>query len=229
MRFDKLDSDILQYLVQNHVAPGERVPSLTELSEELGISVGKLREQLELARHLEIVSVRPRKGIRREPFDFRPALLTSLMFGLATDEATFKQYSQLRQRVEAGFWLEAVQKLTSQDIQELRALLSRARGKLHGTPPHIPNQEHRDFHLKLFARLDNPFVNGVLEAYWDAYDAVEVTAFASYRYWLDVWDYHERIVDAIEASELERSQELLVAHFALLREAPNFSQNGNSS
>ena len=166
MRFDKLESELLQYLVTTGVPAGERVPTLTELSEVLGISVGKLREQLEVARHLNIVSVRPRKGIRREPFDFRPALLTSLLFGLATDEATFRQFSQLRQAVETGFWLEAVAQLTPADIENLRELLSRAAAKLRGNPPHIPNQEHRQFHLSLFARLDNPFVQGLLEAYW---------------------------------------------------------------
>lgn len=226
MRFDKLDSEFLQFLVRQRIASGERVPTLTELSDELGLSVGKLREQLEVARHLDIVSVRPRKGIRREPFNFQPALLTSLLFSIATNEASFAQFSQLRQTVEAGFWLEAVAQLTADDIAGLRDLLGQANQKLHGSPPHIPNQEHRDFHLRLFAHLDNPFVKGLLEAYWDAYDAVEVTAFASYQYWLDVWDYHEQIVDAIEAGELASSQTLLIAHFALLREAPTFSQNG---
>ena len=211
MRFDKLDSELLQYLVANGVPVGERVPTLTELSDALGISVGKLREQLEVARHLNIVSVRPRKGIRREPFDFRPALLTSLLFGLATDEATFRQFSQLRQAVETGFWLEAVAQLTPADIENLRALVSRAWAKLRGNPPHIPNQEHREFHLSFFARLDNPFVKGLLEAYWDAYDAVEITAFASYQYWLDVWNYHEKIVDALCANEFDQGRQLLVA------------------
>ena len=228
MRFDKLDSELLQYLVANDVPVGERVPTLTELSDALGLSVGKLREQLEVARHLNIVSVRPRKGIRREPFDFRPALLTSLLFGLATDEATFRQFSQLRQAVETGFWLEAVAKLTPADIDNLRELLNRAWAKLRGDSPHIPNQEHREFHLSLFARLENPFVLGLLEAYWDAYEAVEVTAFASYQYWLDVWHYHEQIVDAIAAGDLAQGQALLVAHFALLRDVPGFSANGSN-
>lgn len=228
MRFDKLDSELLQYLVANGVPVGERMPTLTELSDALGISVGKLREQLEVARHLNIVSVRPRKGIRREPFDFRPALLTSLLFGLATDEATFRQFSQLRQAVETGFWLEAVAQLTPADIENLRALVSRAWAKLRGNPPHIPNQEHREFHLSFFARLDNPFVKGLLEAYWDAYEAVEITAFASYQYWLDVWHYHEQIVDALAEGDLQKGQDLLVAHFALLREIPSFSPNGTN-
>jgi DNA-binding GntR family transcriptional regulator len=70
--------------------------------------------------------------------------------------------------------------------------------------------------LSIFSRLDNPFVQGLLQAYWDAYDAVELTRFADYQYWLDVWNYHEKIVEAIDEGNVEGSRQLLVEHFELL-------------
>ena len=63
------NSDLVQYLVDEGISPGERLPALTELSDELELSVGKLREQLEVARQLGFVSVRPRLGTRRETYD----------------------------------------------------------------------------------------------------------------------------------------------------------------
>ena len=102
-----INSELLTYLIDEDLEPGERLPALTELSEELDVSVGKLREQLELARQLGFVSVRPRLGTRREPFTFYPAVRISLMFGLATGEANFTQFSQLRQTIEANMWHQA--------------------------------------------------------------------------------------------------------------------------
>jgi DNA-binding FadR family transcriptional regulator len=64
--------------------------------------------------------------------------------------------------------------------------------------------------------MDNPFVLGILQAYWDAYEATELTRFADYQYWLDVWTYHDRIVQAIEADEIEEGRRLLIEHFQLL-------------
>ena len=46
MRLDKLDSDFLHYLIKNHVDPGDNLPSLNEIGESMGVSVGKLREEL---------------------------------------------------------------------------------------------------------------------------------------------------------------------------------------
>lgn len=218
MLLNKLDSEFLTYLVDCQLTPGDRLPTLSQISEELGISVGKLREQLEVARSLGLVSVRPRVGIQRESFDFAPAILTSLLFSLGTGEAAFSQYSQLRRAIETSFWDEAVRRLTVEDKEYLKELVAKAWAKLKGSPIHVPNGEHRLLHLTIFSRLENPFVQGVLAAYWEAYEASELTRFVHYQYWIDVWTYHEKIVDALCENDFERGRRLLVEHFSLLSE-----------
>lgn len=216
MRLDKLDSAFLDYVVEQQVLPGERLPTLAEMSDDIGISVGKLREQLEVARSLGLVSVRPRVGTQREAFDFLPAVRNSAFFGLATGEATFAQFSQLRRIIETGLWSDAVIRLQEVDKERLREIVAQAWKKLRDEPVHIPSREHRALHLTIFSRLDNPFVQGILEAYWDIYEASELTRLASYEYWLNVWNYHERLVDAICDDDFEQGRELLVEHFRLL-------------
>jgi DNA-binding FadR family transcriptional regulator len=221
MLLHKIDSDFLRYLIDHHVQPGDRLPTLNQISDELGVSVGKLREQLEVARSLGFVSVKTRTGIQREGFDFAPAVLTTLLFGLGTGETQFAQFSQLRRAIEKSMWPEAVVLLSAEDKAELRHLLQQAWDKLRGQPIHIPNGEHRQFHLKIFRHLDNPFVLGLLSAYWDAYEASELTRFMNYQYWLDVWTYHECIVEALEANDFDRGLVLLTEHFSLLPTAPS--------
>lgn len=226
MHLNKLDSAFLRYLVDSQVAPGERLPTLNQIGQELGVSVGKLREQLEVARGLGLVSVRPRVGIMREPFDFSQAVLAGVLFGLGTGEAQFKQFSDLRQAIEIDFWETAVHELTHEDKQQLQNLVAKAWAKLKGSPIHVPNEEHRQLHLTIFSRLQNPFVQGMLAAYWDAYEAVELTRFAPYDYWLEVWQYHERIVAAIVQGDAPLGLALLKTHFALLPEQAS-SANGS--
>lgn len=216
MLLNKLDSQFLRYLVEKQVRPGEKLPTLHQIGSELGISVGKLREQLEVARTLGFVSVRPRVGIQRETFDFAPAVLQSALFSLGTGEASFSQFNQLRRAVETAFWDEAVVLLRAEDKRYLKELVTRAWSKLRGQPIHVPNGEHRQLHLTIFSQLNNPFVQGLLEAYWEAYEACELTRFASYQYWLEVWTYHEKIVNALCENDHERGRQLLAEHFSLL-------------
>ena len=218
------NSDFIAYIVENQVQPNEKLPALQQISKEIGISVGKLREQLEVARTLGIVSVRPRRGTIRLPYDFAPAVQASLSFGLQTEAATFNQFSQLRQAVETQFWDEAAQLLTDEDKAELKEIIRKAWNRLNGSPSHAPNKEHHQFHLKIFSRLDNPFVQGLLKAYWEAYADSQITRLMGYDYWVQVWEYHERITDALVANQFAEGRDLLIEHFSLLPENP--AQNG---
>src|SRR5579859_1232507 len=115
MPLKPLDSELLDYIVNHHLQPGDQLPALADLSQELNINVGKLREQLEVARSLGLVEVRPRTGIRVKAYDFLPALRLSLLFALAMDKGHFEQFTDVRNHVEVAFWNEAVSRLNDDD------------------------------------------------------------------------------------------------------------------
>ncbi|MCY4410596.1 MAG: FCD domain-containing protein [Caldilineaceae bacterium] len=211
------NSELLHYIVNSGFVPGARLPSLNELSDELGVSIGKLREQLEGARVLGLVAARPRRGIECNSYSFTPAARASLMFGLATNERLFREFSELRNGIESAFWQPAVLALTAADKQDLKQYVSLAWHKLQQSRIQIPHQEHRAFHLTIFRRLDNLFATGLLEAYWDAYEAVELNLYADYDYLTEVWSYHERIAGAIEKGLVDEARALNEEHLLLLR------------
>lgn len=216
MSFASSDSEFLRYLVDQGFEPGDRLPSLTDLSDQIGISVGKLREQLEVARALGLVEASPRRGITRTAYSFLPAVRLSLLTALMLDRSYFDDFSGLRVHLETAYWDEAVSLLTCEDHAHLQQLIASAQAKLSQQRIQIPSPEHRELHLTIFRRLNNPFVVGLLEAYWDAYEAVELNTYADIYYLQQVWDYHARIVDAIVAGDVALGKQLLVEHMQLL-------------
>ena len=212
----RIDSEFLRYLIDQGFQPGDRLPSLTELSDEIGISVGTLREQLEGARMLGLVEASPRRGITRTDYSFLPPVRLSLLSALALDASHFNAFSELRVHLETAYWDEAVALLTEQDKAYLQSLVDTAVEKLSQQRIQIPYLEHRQLHLAVFRRPENPFVCGLLEAYWDAYEAVELNTYADLPYLRDVWNYHARIVAAIIAGNTALGKSLLVEHMQLL-------------
>jgi DNA-binding FadR family transcriptional regulator len=184
---------------------------------ELGVSLASLREQLEVARALGLVEIKPRLGMRRRDYSFTPAVRQSLGYALTLNDEHFRKYAELRNHVESAFWHQAVQTLTAQDKQELQNLVARAWEKLRGTPIQVPHEEHRNLHLKIYSRLENPFVTGILEAYWEAYESVGLNVFAGgYEYLEEVWQYHQAMVEAICNGNFEAGYQALVKHTDLL-------------
>ena len=227
MANSKDTSDFIAYLIASatdEARDSTRLPSMSALSDELNISIARLREQLEAAKTLGFVDVRPRTGIRRLPYSFAPAVWQSLSYALSIDPSLFQAYAMLRRQVELSFWHQAVEALTSEDKQELLALVERACDKLNGTPIRIPHEEHRQFHLTIYKRLVNPFVLGIIQSYWNAYEMEGFNLYADYNYLQEVWAYHRRMIEAVIAGDFDAGYNALRDHTDLLHHRPG----GNS-
>mgnify|MGYP000892967406 CR=1 FL=1 len=217
--------DFLQYLASS-CEDGERLPALNDLSPEIGLSTSSLREQMEVARALGLVEVKPRTGIHRLPYSFRPAVQQSLNYALMVDRDFFAAYTEIRIHLETSFWNEAVALLHVEDKLRLKELVQMARDKLNRLPVQIPHAEHREFHTLIYQYIKNPFLHGLLEAYWDFYELAGLDVYTNYGYLARVWDYHSEIAENIWKGETTAGLNALREHFNLmsLRKKPNVTQ-----
>jgi DNA-binding FadR family transcriptional regulator len=224
----KLSSDFLDFLSSTYCPEeqSDRLPSLGEISKQLDISVSTLREQMEVARAMGLVEARPRTGLRRLPYSFFPSVIQTLQYAISLKQDYFWQFSELRNHIESAYWYEAVNTLTSDDQEILKGLIERAWEKLHGSPIRIPQTEHRELHLTIYRRLENPFVLGILEAYWDAYEAVGLNLYTDYFYLEEVWNYHQCMVDAIRNGDPDEGYKALIEHTDLIRHRAIAGENG---
>ena len=211
---------ILQHIVDeelaSHADSPVKLPPMDELAENLGVSRGKLREELVAVQAFGVVDMRPGDGTYVCPFDFYSAIRTLVLYGTACDWKNFDHFYKLRVQIELGFWEEAAGSLTDEDKQELLSILERAERKLKGTPVEIPHKEHRDLHLLLFQGIDNEFVQGLLKAYWDTYEAVGLHRYFDYSYYANIWTSHRNMVGAVVAGDLEEGRKAMAEHFTLL-------------
>ena len=217
-----LGSDFLNYIVRHGYQPGDRLPSIQELTADshLDMSANKVREQLEVARMLGWVEVRSKRGTRVKDYAFTPAVRLSALYALANGER-FESFASLRNHVEAAYWNDACALLVDADLDIMQGCIDSAERKLDSPPIHIPNPEHRLFHMTVFKRLDNTFVLGILEAYWDLYEEVGINRYMDYRYLREVWDYHARILRHIRSRDFDAAREAFIEHTRLLRHEPH--------
>ena len=225
----KLSSEFLEFLAARQTLLSSlgtdgcdkpSLPSLSDLSKQLGVSVSLLREQLEVAKALGFVEVRPRTGIRCLPYAFSPAVSQSLSYAIAIDWNHFITYYDLRNHLEAAYWDESARKLTTDDRDALDQLVRLAWQKLRGQPIQIPHAEHRQLHLMIYCRLGNPFVLGLLEAFWEAYESVGLNLYADYEYLQQVWTYHQQMVEAICQERYQEGFRAFELHRNLLFHRP---------
>jgi DNA-binding FadR family transcriptional regulator len=217
MRRTSLKSELLRFIVENGYHPGDSLPTIQEISQTMDSSVAKTRESLEVARALGMVDIKPGRGIRVTEYTFTPAVTVSSLYAIGLDDQNFEHLRAVRNGIEISFWNDAVSSLTSEDVEYLRQLIATAREQLARQPIQVPADVHRRFHLTLFSRLENPFVQGILEAFWEAYEAFGLNLYADIDYHREVWDYHEWIVESLAQEDYEEGRLLLIEHMNLLQ------------
>ncbi len=209
-------SAFLKYLASHAKHKEGKLPSLNELHDKLGISVSTLREELQEARVMGLVEVKPRTGIKCLPYSFTPAVSKSLAYAVNVDRNLFHKFSDLRNHTEASYWYQAVSSLTIEDVEQLQEIIRIAKQKLSADPIQIPHVEHRRLHLTIYCKLDNIFVQGILESYWDIYEAVGLSVYEDQSYLQRVWNYHTQMVDAVANGNFLAGYQALIAHTDLL-------------
>jgi DNA-binding FadR family transcriptional regulator len=222
MTHDIGSQPILRYILDgthlSHEQEPTKLPSLDQLAKQLGVSRGKLREDLIAAQVYGVVDMRPGDGTYVCPFDFYTAIRPLVLYSVALDKRHFGELYKVRASLELGFWQNAVQQLEESDYAEFDRILAAAERKLQGTPVEIPHQEHRDFHILIYSRLENPFVLGLLRAYWDAYEAVGLHRYFDLSYYQHMWSSHKAMIGSIRSGDYDTGREVLVQHFTLLED-----------
>ncbi len=217
MRRTSLKSELLRFIIANGYQPGDSLPTIQEISQAMDSSVAKTRESLEVARALGMVDIKPGRGTRVSNYTFTPAVTLSSLYAIGLDDQNFEHLRAVRNGLEISFWNAAVSSLTSDDIEHLRQLIAIAREQLASQPIQVPADVHRLFHLTLFSHIENPFVQGILEAFWEAYEAFGLNLYADIDYHREVWDYHEQIVETLAQEDYDEGRHLLIEHMNLLQ------------
>jgi DNA-binding FadR family transcriptional regulator len=221
--FSEKQAIFIDYLLKYSLEKKENLPSINQIGNDLGLSTPCIREQIELARNLGLIQIQPRRGITILPYKFTPAVTKSLYYAIESNIDYFNQYSLLRNQLEKSFFNEAVNLLNKKDLDDIKTIVENAVEKLSGSPIQIPHQEHRSFHLKIYEKLENVFVKGLLESYWDVYELIGLDLFTDMSYLEKVWNYHGLIAKSIINKGYLKAYKLLEDHMNLIFEREQIS------
>jgi len=207
---------LLSYLALN-AKEGKSIPSIAQLSEDLGLSTSAVREQLEVARQLELVEVKTKTGIQTTAFSAAPAICLAYRYGLEMQPELIWDLLSVRQHLELSFWQEAVVNLTKKDVDYLAEIVDIAFKKINNRPVIIPIEEHKEFHLAIYRPLGNSFLQSIMESYWNISIETGIHNLTDKTYLQNVWTYHQKMQQAIATKEYDLGYQALITHFELVR------------
>ena len=204
-----ISARLKDYIVQNGLRAGDKLPTEEKLSQSLGVSRTAVREAL---RSMEAVGlVEARQGYGRVVCDFNfKAILGNLSYGLVFLSQDILQITDIRKALDAYFIEAAVHNLTAAEIAELSRLVDSMEKRVEAGLD-ITDDDYK-FHRLLYERSCNPLALQLFEITWtvrlNAYDRDVALREAP----PGTAHEHAGILEAIIQRDVEAARRLILAH-----------------
>ncbi len=206
---------VKQYIVDQGLTGGDPLPPETQLAQELGVGRGSVREAIKALHALGIVEVRHGDGLYVRPFNFDP-ILETLSYGIRFETVTLAELLQIRILIERSAIEDAIQRISTEQIQQLEMLMETWKQRLGTDQPHGDLDE--EFHRILYSCLNNQTFMKLFEVFWIAYENLEDPIIRDTVRAERDYGTHRALLDAVKAKDFDAARRCMAQHFAHLQE-----------
>lgn len=156
-----LQSEIIQYIKQyiddNNLKSGDRLPSQAELMELIGVSRSSIREAIKTLEAKDILEVKNGKGIFVKD---ESANTISAQIELGKEKETILELLEARKILEREIIHLVIQNATEEELDEIEKILKVIMDKYNRGEKQ--NIEDRQFHLAIYNACHNRIMNQLI-------------------------------------------------------------------
>ncbi len=156
--------EIRSVILKNKLKQGDLLPSEAQLCQDIGVSRNVLREAIKSMELMGLVKACPGRGTEVMDFSLDFFFQHVLLFNMNEEDEHVRQMFQIRKTLELGYMRQAFEKITPDQIQHMRELVEKMR--ISWEESGVFAEEDMDFHQTLFASVNNPVLNSLLNAIW---------------------------------------------------------------
>lgn len=204
-----IERRIREYMVENRLRPGDKLPTEEQLATALHVGRSAVRETFRRLEALGIVETRQGVGRVVREFNFDP-ILNELSYGLAFLNHDILQVMEIRKALDAYFIEGLIAKLTPADLDELAAIVQRMLDQDANVMSHA--QADYAFHAFLYQRTGNPLAIQLFEITWKVRANASDQQAAFVELAPGTAQEHGAILEAIRQKDVAKARALLIAH-----------------
>src|SRR5687768_10644769 len=224
--YQQLVEHLQQYIIDNSLRPGDRLPTEAELAARFRVSRQSVREAVKVLESIGVVETRPRDGSRLSMMSTR-SLTDHLRFFFELDGATVKEMAAARRVIECAFVPVIVENADESDFHRLEAAIERMRE--HTRRGETFAEADMAFHQALATATKNRVMAGfgamVQEFFIHLRSRIKADRTKQQRSIQE----HEQILKALREKDVRAAQNAIEHHLRVYDEAtPGSSGNGSA-
>ncbi|RMI37985.1 FadR/GntR family transcriptional regulator [Streptomyces triticirhizae] len=228
MMSDEVQGQIRELILTRRLAPGDPLPTESELMSLFEVSRNSVREALKALQAVNIVDIRHGFGTYVGSLSL-DSFVDGMVFRAAVrhrrGEASLAELLEVREALEAGLIGSVAGDIPEEDLGRLRGLVATMEREADETG-RISAETDRAFHLALYRSLGNHLLSEVLDAFWAAFHRVREDLREERQDARVTRERHQDILAALEAGDTARAVTAMRDHFAGIRQVLRRSAEG---
>ncbi len=219
MMSEEVQGRIKELILSRRLAPGDPLPTESEMMGLFGVSRNSVREALKALQAVSIVDIRHGFGTYVGSLSL-DSFVEGIVFRAAVrhrrGEASLYELLEVREALEAGLIGSVAGRLPPDDLDALRDLVRTM--EREAAVGRVTAATDRAFHLALYRSLGNHLLSEVLDAFWSAFHRVREELKEDAQDPRVTCSRHQDIVSALEATDGPRATAAMLHHFAGIRQ-----------
>jgi GntR family transcriptional repressor for pyruvate dehydrogenase complex len=207
---DTVVGRVREVIEQGRLRPGDRLPTETELSKQLGVSRTVVREAVNQLESVGLLSVQRGRGMFVGNGSGLASCIQLLRTALAFSPRELLQFTEFRKAIECYAARRAAELATPEDLAELQALCNDM--DREGREPLEAMQIDFQFHRRVMAITGNQLMCSVLEVLQELVLAAMMQTTPQPRDRAASHRRHQAIVRAIRTGDPDAAEKAMHAH-----------------
>lgn len=226
--YEKVAEEIRDFIINNELKPGDRLPTERELVEQLGVSRSSVREGLRKLEILGILEVRPKEGItvKSQDIDVQP-MVEKFTYRYKTNDVSFFELLEAREAIEEIIVKLAAQRANEEDLAEMRRWLNKMEEKFE-RGEYLASEDLK-FHQAILAASKNAVLmefGAILEEFFQETILAGSKASREQGPRRRTLEEHKELYESIKNKDAKRAIRVMRKHLEAIRDAVFQEDNG---
>ncbi|MBO0795966.1 MAG: FadR family transcriptional regulator, partial [Ktedonobacteraceae bacterium] len=211
---NRVIAEIERLILSGELRAGEKLPTEAELCQAFGVSRSVVRDAVRTLSARGLVRVQHGQGTIVDP-PGESTVAEALILYLLRSDLTIGDVVEARAAIEIGICPIAAQHASEDDIQRLAADIAAFTEALENSDWQRVQDEHLAFHLDLLRATNLPALEFMLRP---LQHVVTLSSIPPNRNRREFWEVsaHQKILDAIQARDVERTRQALKDHYTIM-------------
>jgi len=164
--------EIKRFIETNGLTVGQSLPPEPAMALQLGISRPSLREGIKALESVGVLQSRHGEGVYVASFSF-DSIVDNLPYSMLADRVQLGQLLEVREALEVGMLGKLTECISEAEVATLRSLAETMMVKARAQESFA--EEDRQFHATMFACMHNPFLDRLVDLFWNVFQKMAHT------------------------------------------------------